>query len=138
MKQKITQESELENFAQKISLKTGDILCLEGPLGAGKTTLTRYLVKALGGDPDQVHSPTFSIVHEYETPRFPIFHCDFYRLADNSDLAEMGGLEFFEENGVFVLEWSDKIAPLLKFLHSRIKRVKITLLDASRDLEYLA
>jgi tRNA threonylcarbamoyl adenosine modification protein YjeE len=100
-----------ERFGENISphLRVGDIVKITGCLGAGKTTLVRGMVKGLGGDSTQVHSPTFSLVHEYETDFAPVIHCDFYRLSARSDLEEFGGPEFFEENKIFFIEWPDQI-----------------------------
>ena len=96
-------------------LRAGDIVLLEGPLGAGKTTLTRGIVTGFGGDAAQVHSPTFSLVHEYQCPTISINHCDFYRLAPDSELEDFGGLEFFSDPKIYLLEWPERIS-LLKFL----------------------
>ena len=90
-------------------LKPGDIIKITGELGAGKTTLVRGLVLGLGGDPAQVHSPTFSIVHEYLCPTGLINHCDFYRLEQGSELDEFGGAEFFSDNKFYFLEWPERI-----------------------------
>lgn len=90
-------------------LKPGDIVRITGPLGAGKTTLVRGIVAGLGGNPDQVHSPTFSLVHEYEIPTGIVNHCDFYRLEDGAELAEFGGLEFFDDEKILLIEWPEKI-----------------------------
>ncbi|MGE3260254.1 MAG: tRNA (adenosine(37)-N6)-threonylcarbamoyltransferase complex ATPase subunit type 1 TsaE [Bacteriovoracia bacterium] len=100
-----------ERFGEKFSriLKPGDIVKITGSLGAGKTTLVRGLVGGLGGDAAEVHSPTFSLVHEYESLVAPIIHCDFYRLSSNSGLEEFGGAEFFEEEKIYFIEWPDQI-----------------------------
>lgn len=97
------------------ALRAGDIVKITGPLGAGKTTLVRGIVAGLGGNPDQVHSPTFSLVHEYEIPSGTVNHCDFYRLEGASELAEFGGLEFFDEEKIFLVEWPERIR-LWKFI----------------------
>ncbi len=56
-----------------------------------------------------MHSPTFSLVHEYETAKMPIIHCDFYRLDENSDFADFGGAEFFAAPSLYLVEWADKV-----------------------------
>ena len=91
------------------TLKPGHIVKLTGPLGAGKTTLVRGIVAGLGGEASEVHSPTFSLVHQYQTPSEVVNHCDFYRLEPNSQLDEFGGLEFFEESEIFLIEWPERI-----------------------------
>jgi tRNA threonylcarbamoyl adenosine modification protein YjeE len=90
-------------------LRPGHIVKITGPLGAGKTTLVRGVVEALGGNPHSVHSPTFSLVHQYATPTVLINHCDFYRLPENSELEDFGGLEFFESDSIFLIEWPERI-----------------------------
>lgn len=91
------------------ALQAGSIVKITGPLGAGKTTFVRGVVAALGGNPDSVHSPTFGLVHEYGTPTVLIKHCDFYRLPQDSDLEDFGGLEFFESDSIFLIEWPERI-----------------------------
>jgi tRNA threonylcarbamoyladenosine biosynthesis protein TsaE len=91
------------------SLKAGHIVKLTGDLGAGKTTMVRGIVAGLGGNSSEVHSPTFSLVHRYETPNEIVNHCDFYRLQPNSQLDEFGGLEFFEESEIFLVEWPERV-----------------------------
>lgn len=104
-------EQETLRVGKEISahLKAGDIVKITGELGAGKTTLVRGIVAGFSGDSSQVHSPTFSLVHEYECPTVSIKHCDFYRLPDGSFLEEFGGWEFFAEEKIYLLEWPEKI-----------------------------
>lgn len=96
---------------RKISsdLRAGDIVKITGPMGAGKTALVRGIVEGLGGNPDEVHSPTFSIVHEISTPSVLINHCDFYRLDKDPELEDFGGLEFFSPEKLHLIEWPEKI-----------------------------
>ena len=86
-------------------LKPGDILLLEGPLGAGKTTLVRGLLEALGHR-GEVPSPTFAIVQPYDDLALPLWHLDLYRIAHPSELAELG-LDSVLGDGVLVVEWPD-------------------------------
>jgi tRNA threonylcarbamoyladenosine biosynthesis protein TsaE len=93
-------------------LAPGDALLLQGELGAGKTTLTQWLAHALGVDEDQyVASPSFALLHEY-TGRLPVFHMDLYRLSDEEDVEAAGLLEYFEQQGVCVVEWPDRLGSL--------------------------
>ena len=90
-----------------LTVKPGDCLALRGDLGAGKSALSRALIRAVAGDDAlEVPSPTFTLVQTYEL-RYPIFHFDLYRLADESELAELG-LDEALSRGVVLVEWPDK------------------------------
>ena len=90
------------------ALEGGDVIGLEGGLGAGKTTFTRGAVHGLGVSEDTaVTSPTFALLHQYEG-RLPIAHADFYRLADEVELEELGVDELLEEGVVLFVEWGRK------------------------------
>ena len=86
-------------------------MALTGGLGAGKTTLVRGMLRAVLGD-IEVPSPTFTLVQTYELPDYDIWHCDMYRLERPEDGYELGLLDAFEE-AVCLIEWPDKIVPLL-------------------------
>ncbi|MDH3202393.1 MAG: tRNA (adenosine(37)-N6)-threonylcarbamoyltransferase complex ATPase subunit type 1 TsaE [Myxococcales bacterium] len=86
----------------------GDLIGLEGGLGAGKTTFARGAIHALGVPATTaVTSPTFALVHQYEG-RFPIAHADFYRLNEGAELEELGIDELLEEGCVLFVEWGRK------------------------------
>jgi len=87
------------------------VVALDGPLGAGKTTLVRHLVAALGGDPQQVSSPTFTLMHQYRA-RLPILHLDAYRLSAAADLLALG-FDELREGGIAVIEWAQRVRPAL-------------------------
>ena len=86
-------------------LKAGDVILLDGPLGAGKTTLVRGLLEALG-HADEVPSPSFAIVQPYDDLAMPLWHVDLYRIEHPSELAELG-LDTVLDDGVLVVEWPD-------------------------------
>lgn len=88
-------------------LKPGDVIALEGGLGAGKTTLARGILAALGHD-GEVPSPTFTIIETYDAPPLavPVVHADFYRLEDPHEVYELG-LDDYREGAVLIAEWPD-------------------------------
>lgn len=90
-------------------LSSGDVVLLFGELGAGKTTLVRGVAEALGYD-GPVLSPTFTILEVYPG-RLPIYHFDFYRIADSSALRAVDPREYYDA-GVTLMEWPERIRPL--------------------------
>ena len=94
-------------------LEPGDVVALDGPLGSGKTTLTKGLAEGLGvEDPRWVTSPTFVLVHEYPG-RVPVYHIDAYRLSGPDDAEALGTDELFFGDGVAIVEWAERIAEVL-------------------------
>jgi len=85
-------------------LRDGEAICLEGPLGAGKSTLARALVRALTTPDEDVPSPTFTIVQFYEAAAFPLAHFDLYRLTSPDEAVEIGLDEALDE-GAVLIEW---------------------------------
>lgn len=92
-------------------LNSGDIISLNGDLGAGKTQLTKGIAKGLEVE-DYITSPTFTIVNEYRG-RLPLYHFDVYRINDIDELYEIGFDEYIFGNGVSVIEWGDMISEIL-------------------------
>ncbi|HMO35911.1 MAG TPA: tRNA (adenosine(37)-N6)-threonylcarbamoyltransferase complex ATPase subunit type 1 TsaE [Gemmatales bacterium] len=91
----------------------GAVLALHGPLGAGKTTLTQAVAEGLGlEDTRAVTSPTFVLLQEYQA-RLPIYHFDVYRLKSLQEFEDLGAWEVLKGSGVCLLEWAEKVAPLL-------------------------
>jgi len=86
-------------------LRVGDVVTLSGALSAGKTTLVRGLLKALG-HAGEVPSPSFAIVQPYESLKLPVWHVDLYRIDDPSDLVELG-LDDIRADGVLIVEWPE-------------------------------
>ena len=92
-------------------LSAGDLLLLDGDLGAGKTTFTKGLAIGLGVT-RTIKSPTFTIIREYQGGKFPLYHMDVYRL-ENGGGNELGLEEYFMSGGISVVEWSNFISDVL-------------------------
>lgn len=121
---------ETQKFAEKFSktLKAGDVLCMYGDLGVGKTAFVQGLAKGLGID-EPITSPTFTIVNEY-SGRLPLYHFDVYRIADSDEMYEIGYEEYVYGDGVSVIEWPQLIDDILPekdmtLLYQRITAVTI-------------
>lgn len=104
---------ETSEFGIKLGslLKSGDVVCLNGELGAGKTTLTKSIGLGLGVD-DYITSPTFSLINEYEG-RVPVYHFDVYRLENVEELYDLGFDEYFYGKGISIIEWANRIEKFL-------------------------
>ncbi len=98
------------DFAQE--LKDGDIVCLEGELGAGKTHFVKGLAEGLGIDREEVRSPTFTLIHEY-TGSISLYHFDCYRMESPREAVEIGAEEYFYGEGVSVIEWPERIESII-------------------------
>jgi tRNA threonylcarbamoyladenosine biosynthesis protein TsaE len=85
---------------------------LDGTLGAGKTQFTKFFAEALGANSDDVTSPTFVLIHRYETNPI-IYHLDAYRVGDEDEFLELGVEELFEEPAITLIEWGEKYASVL-------------------------
>jgi tRNA threonylcarbamoyladenosine biosynthesis protein TsaE len=102
-------EEDTQRIARELAarLVPADVILLKGDLGAGKTAFVRGLAAGLGIDPDEVSSPTFTLIHEYRGGRVPLYHADLYRLerAAAGDL----GLEEAGTDGVLAIEWPERL-----------------------------
>ena len=106
-------EEETINIAEKIAkqLKKGDIIILSGELGSGKTKFTEGILKYYGLQ-NEISSPTFTIVNEYNSINLNIYHFDVYRIANVDEFFEFGGEEYFEK-GISIIEWGEIIEEIL-------------------------
>lgn len=114
-------------------LKPGDIVCLEGDLGAGKTTFTQGLAAAMGV-PGRVNSPTFCIVQEHRGSRL-LVHMDLYRLHGEDDVLAIGWEDYLAEGAVLVVEWPERAGSLVP---TDARHIVFTHLDdeESRRIEF--
>lgn len=97
-------------MAKKLS--GGEIITLDGDLGAGKTAFVRGLARGIGAS-DIVSSPTFTIVNEYRTGRIPLLHFDVYRLGSSDEMYDIGWEDYVSQNAVIVMEWSVIVSDIL-------------------------
>ncbi len=92
--------------------KAGDVICLNGDLGVGKTVFTQGFAAGLEIT-EPVNSPTFTIVQQYDDGRLPLYHFDVYRIGDVSEMDEVGYEDYFYGDGVCLIEWSNLIEEIL-------------------------
>ena len=92
--------------------KAGDVICLNGDLGVGKTVFTQGFADGLGIT-EPVNSPTFTIVQQYDDGRLPLYHFDVYRIGDVSEMDEIGYEDCFYGEGVCLIEWAELIKEIL-------------------------
>ncbi len=105
-----------DEFASKLDAHS--IIVLSGDLGSGKTKFTEGILKHFGLE-DEISSPTFTIVNEYDSKNFKIFHFDLYRLADVDEFYAMGGEEYLQ-NGLCIFEWGEMIEEILQTRYTKI------------------
>ncbi len=112
-------ENDTKNFAKQLAsvLKKQDVIVLTGDLGSGKTKFAEGILSYWGLE-NEISSPTFTIVNEYQKNDVNIYHFDVYRLEDSSEFYEIGGEEYFE-NGICLIEWGELIEDALPkdYLH---------------------
>ena len=117
-------EEDTINLGKKIArqLKKGDIIILSGDLGSGKTKLTEGVLTYFNLQ-EEISSPTFTIVNEYDTENLKIYHFDLYRLADIDEFFAIGGEEYFEK-GASIIEWGELLEDYLpdKYLKLEFSR----------------
>ncbi|WP_287448172.1 tRNA (adenosine(37)-N6)-threonylcarbamoyltransferase complex ATPase subunit type 1 TsaE [Sellimonas sp.] len=113
------------------SAKQGDVFTLEGDLGVGKTVFTKGLAKGLGVKED-VSSPTFTIVQEYEDGRLPFYHFDVYRIGDIEEMDEIGYEDYIYGDGVCLIEWANLIEEILPKKRTEVRIEK----DLDKGFDY--
>lgn len=120
-------ETDTADFARKFAqtLRLGNVLCLHGDLGAGKTSFTRALIRAYLGFEADVPSPTFTLVQLYEHAKTPIWHFDLYRLNDPEEVFELGWEDALS-SGITIVEWPTRLGALIPA--SRID-ISISIID---------
>ena len=131
MKLTVNNLKDTENIGKIISrcLEKGTVICLDGDLGVGKTSLTQFIAKEFGVS-EYITSPTFTIIKEYEG-RLPFYHMDVYRIDSEDDMYDLGYDEYIYSEGVTVIEWSHKINGILP--DERIN-IEIQRLDDTRRI----
>ena len=112
-------------------LRAGDCVLLSGPIGAGKTHLARAIIQSRLLAPEDVPSPTFTIVQTYQWPETEVWHVDLYRLGDSSELIELG-LDSALDAAVTLIEWPDRLPPEL--LPDHVLRVDISTAGGTRNV----
>ncbi|MEX0685766.1 MAG: tRNA (adenosine(37)-N6)-threonylcarbamoyltransferase complex ATPase subunit type 1 TsaE [Balneolales bacterium] len=95
------------------SLKPGNVVCLHGDIGSGKTHLVKGIASFFGIDEHEVQSPTFTIINEYEGGSIPVYHFDFYRINTPEEATRLGIDEYFYGEGICLIEWPSKINPYI-------------------------
>lgn len=111
----IEREEQTVEFGERLAgaVGAGDVVGLCGDLGAGKTFLAAAVSRALGVPEEvAVNSPTFTLINEYRGGRLPVYHMDLYRLSDPAELYELGLWEYYDGDGVCLVEWCDRFDDL--------------------------
>lgn len=129
-----TSESDCAAFAESLAHRAtlrDAFIALEGPLGAGKTTFARHLLRALGVT-GRIKSPTYALLESYELPGLQASHLDFYRFDDPREWVDAGLREVFEQPGLKLVEWPDKAGTLLPAADLRVCITPCT--DGTRDV----
>lgn len=108
-------EKDTFNIGRKIAkyLEKGDIVCLFGQLGSGKTVLTKGIASGLGIKKNRIISPSFVLIRQYNTKKLPFYHFDLYRLKNHQNILVLGYEEYLYDEGITVIEWADRLGYLL-------------------------
>ena len=125
------EETEKIAYEFASTLTGGEVITLDGDLGAGKTAFVRGLARGLGIS-DVISSPTFTIVNEYRKGQIPLFHFDVYRIESSDEMYDIGWDDYLSQGAVIVVEWSVNIPDLFRDEHLEIKITK----DLSKSENY--
>lgn len=125
-----------KNIAKEIlkNISAGDIVLLSGDLGAGKTAFVKCVAEVLGGNPNDVTSPTFTIVNEYGLNPFTVYHFDLYRINSVEELYNIGIEDYFYGEGVCFVEWPERAPELFVGAHKVINIFKLG--ETSRKITF--
>jgi len=107
------EQTEAVGAALGSKLSPGTVIAYQGDLGAGKTAFTRGVACGLGAK-ESVTSPTYTIVNEYLSGKYPLFHFDMYRLASSDDLFDIGWEDYLDRGGICAVEWSENVADAME------------------------
>lgn len=119
--------TQIDDVARRvIPLLHSRLVCFDAPMGAGKTTFIKSLCAAMGTDPDEVNSPTFSIINEYPSAEGTIFHFDFYRVKTPQEALDFGLYDYLDSGSWCLMEWSELVAGLLP---DNCQTIKIEVID---------
>ena len=126
--------NQIEETAKAVvaAMQGGQLFAFYGQMGAGKTTLIKAICKELGVQ-DEVNSPTFAIVNEYEGTKSPIYHFDFYRINRPEEAFDFGLYDYFDSGKICLMEWPECIEPLLP--NDTIKIQIIIIDDNTRQIK---
>ncbi len=124
---------ELEYLGSRMAqlVLPGDFIALDGDLGAGKTLFSQGVAQGLGVT-EEISSPTFTIIHEYESGRLPLYHMDVYRLKHPEEMYDLGYEEYFYGEGVTLVEWAQMIESLLP---EDYLSIEISVIPEGRELQ---
>lgn len=114
-----------------MKVNAGDVICLIGDLGVGKTLFSQGIARGLGIK-ENVNSPTFTIVQEYNDGRIPLYHFDVYRIEDSEEMAEVGFDDLIYGDGICLIEWANLISDILPEHYIRVTIEK----DLNRGFDY--